>query len=112
MNIAAKLQTPLQQLLKLEERVRQAGVCLPDEGDLKQKFHGIKCVINGMKCIINMQVVAEVINERQVTTIPGTAGWIEGIINYRGVLVPVYRPGELLIPAAEKRWTLRRMRAP
>lgn len=87
--------TPLQQLLLLEERARQAGVRLPD-ADQERGFHGIKCVINGKDCVINLREVAEVIDSRPVTPIPGTAIWIEGVINYRGALVPVYRPHDFL----------------
>jgi chemotaxis signal transduction protein len=87
--------TPLQQLLLLEERARQAGVRLPDT-DQERGFHGIKCVINGRDCVINLREVAEVIDSRPVTPIPGTAAWIEGVINYRGALVPVYRPHDFL----------------
>ncbi len=88
--------TPLQQLLLLEERVRQAGVRLPDDAEQERWFHGIKCVINGSDCIINLREVAEVIDARPVTPIPGTAKWIEGVMNYRGTLVPVYRPHDFL----------------
>lgn len=87
---------PLQQLFLLEERVRQAGVHLPDEADLLRRFHGIKCVVCGVDCVINMREVAEVFDDRQVTPIPGTARWIEGVMNYRGTLVPVYLPHEYL----------------
>ena len=88
--------TPLQQLFLLEERVRQAGVRLPDDLETERAFHGIKCVISGRDCVINLREVAEVIDKRAVTPIPGTAAWIEGVINYRGALVPVYRPHAFL----------------
>lgn len=99
--------TPLQQLLLLEERVRQAGVALPD-ADQGRGFHGIKCVINGRDCVINLREVAEVIDARPVTPIPGTANWIEGVINYRGALVPVYRPHDFLRPENDVDPTLAR----
>jgi len=92
--------TPLQQLFLLEERVRQAGVRLPD-ADMERSFHGVKCVINGRNCVINLREVAEVIDRRPVTPIPGTARWIEGVLNYRGALVPVYRPHDFLARTAD-----------
>lgn len=92
--------TPLQQLFLLEERARQAGVRLPD-ADAVQAFHGIKCVLNGYACVINLREVAEVIEKRPVTPIPGAAAWIEGVINYRGVLVPVFRPHDFLARGAD-----------
>lgn len=98
--------TPLQQLLLLEERVRQAGVRLPEMDE--RGFHGIKCVINGRDCIVNLREVAEVIDARPVTPIPGTVAWIEGVINYRGALVPVYRPHDFLSPEKDLDPTLAR----
>jgi chemotaxis signal transduction protein len=89
--------TPLQQLFLLEERARLAGVHLPDEKGMdNQRFHGVKCVINGLESVINMRHVVEAIDDRKVTPIPGTAGWIEGVMNYRGTMVPVYRIHEFL----------------
>lgn len=99
--------TPLQQLLLLEERARQAGVRLPDT-DQERGFHGIKCVINGRDCVVNLREVAEVIDSRPVTPIPGTAAWIEGVINYRGALVPVYRPHDFLNVGGSAEATLAR----
>lgn len=89
--------TPLQQLFLLEERARLAGVHLPDETDRDhRRFHGVKCVINGLQSVINMRHVVEAIDDRKVTSIPGSAAWIEGVMNYRGAMVPVYRIHELL----------------
>jgi chemotaxis signal transduction protein len=87
------LHTPLQQLILLAERVRQAGASLPDAGQ-EQALHGIKCVIAGRNCIIKLREVAEVIDSRPVAAVPGTAPWVEGVFNYRGALVPVYRLGD------------------
>lgn len=84
------LHTPLQQLLLLEERVRQAGVTLPD-AEQDQAFHGLRCVIGGHHCIIKLAAVAEVSDNRRVTPVPGAAGWVEGVFNFRGALVPVFR---------------------
>lgn len=92
-NSKGGLHTPLHQLMLLEERVRQAGVTLPEAGQ-DQTFHGIKCVISGRNCIINLREVAEVIDSRPVAAVPGTESWVEGVFNYRGALVPVYRLGD------------------
>lgn len=70
---------------------------LPDElGKDQQRFHGVKCVVNGLECVINMRHVVEAIDDRKVTPIPGTAAWVEGVMNYRGTMVPVYRIHEFL----------------
>lgn len=67
-----------------------AGAVLPEELDQQNRFSGIKCVIKGVDCLIDMRRVVEVIEDKQVTQIPGTVNWIEGVMNYRGALVPVY----------------------
>lgn len=99
--MAGGFRTPLQQLFLLEERARLAGVHLPDESGRDQhQFYGVKCVINGSECVINMRHVVEVVDERKVTSIPGTADWVEGVMNYRGTMVPVYRVHAFLKPTA------------
>lgn len=98
---AGGLRTPLQQLFLLEERARLAGVHLPDEAARDQNsFYGVKCVINGLECIINMRHVVEAIDDRKVTAIPGAADWVDGVMNYRGSMVPVYRIHAFLKPGA------------
>lgn len=82
--------TPLQQLLLLEERVRRTGAMLPEDADNKDRFHGIKCVINGERCLVDIRMVSEVLEDKVVTGIPGAVSWIEGVMNFRGVFVPVY----------------------
>lgn len=99
--MAGGFRTPLQQLFLLEERARLAGVHLPDEsGRDQQLFYGVKCIINGLECVINMRHVVEVIDEKKVTAIPGSAAWIEGVMNYRGTMVPVYKVHAFLKPSA------------
>ncbi len=85
-----RFKTPLQQLLLLEERVRRTGASLPEDASQMERFHGIKCLINEVSCVVDIKTVAEVIKVRHVTPIPGAVGWIEGVMNFRGALVPVY----------------------
>ena len=82
--------TPLQQILLLEESVRRTGATLPEDADQKDRFNGIRCVFQGMQCLLDIRAVAEVIEDKKVTPIPGTVEWIEGVMNYQGTLVPVY----------------------
>lgn len=96
MNMAGT-STPLQQLFRLEERARLAGVHLPDESTSGTgEFFGVKCVINGLDCVVSMRHVVEAIDPRRVTTIPFTANWVDGVMNYRGSMVPVFRLHALL----------------
>lgn len=91
MNMAG-IRTPLQQLFQLEERARLAGVHLPDESTSGTgEFFGVKCVVNGLDCVISMRHVVEAIDPKKVTAIPGTADWVDGVMNYRGSMVPVFR---------------------
>lgn len=93
---AGGFHTPLQQLLLLEERIRLAGATLPEDVDQHNRFHSIKCVIAGNPCLIDIRQVSEVIEDKQVTPIPNSVEWIEGVMNYRGSLVAVYSVNRFL----------------
>ncbi len=90
LNHSNGFKSPLQQLLLLEERVRRTGASLPEDASQMERFHGIKCLIDEATCVVDITTVAEVIKVRHVTPIPGAVGWIEGVMNFRGALVPVY----------------------
>jgi len=91
-----RFKSPLQQLLLLEERVRRTGASLPEDASQLERFHGIKCLINDVSCVVDIGRVAEVIKVRYVTPIPGAVSWIEGVMNFRGALVPVYNLKQFL----------------
>ena len=45
--------------------------------------------VNGIDCGIEIGYVTEIIGIQPITAIPNTAGYIKGIINIRGTIVPV-----------------------
>ncbi len=94
-----RFKSPLQHLRLLEERVRRTGASLPQDASQLKRFHGIKCLINKVSCVVDISTVAEVIKVRYVTPIPGAVAWIEGVMNFRGALVPVYNLQQFLIQA-------------
>lgn len=90
LKMAINFDTPLQKLLLLEERIRRTGATLPEDADNKVRFNGIKCHIKEENCLLDIREVAEVIQEKAVTPVPGAQSWIEGVINFHGAMVPVF----------------------
>ena len=78
--------------------MRRVGATLPEDIDHLKRFNGIKCMVSGVRCLIDIRRVTEVIEERAVTPVPGTVLWVEGIMNFRGTLVPVYNSHRFLMP--------------
>jgi twitching motility protein PilI len=77
-------------LLNLEERVRLSGAMLPRTVDTRERWAGLRCSIAGMNCVLPLNDVAEVLENRTLTAIPGCAAWVKGVVNLRGRLLPVF----------------------
>ncbi len=82
--------SPLRQLLILEERVRLSGSALPQSSDYRPHWSGIKIRIAAGDFILRMDDVAEILENRPLTRIPGCASWVLGVVNLRGRLLPVF----------------------
>ena len=85
-----KSKEALHQLFVLEERVRQNDSKLPTDVDLRVRAPKVRCKISEFNLIIRMEDVAEILDVFNLTVIPGCAGWVKGVYNLRGRLLPVY----------------------
>ena len=81
-------------LLSLEEAVLLNGDAVPKNADSSEQWFGVRCVIAGMNFIVPLHLVAEILEPRSVTVIPGCAGWVKGLMNVRGRLLPVFGVSE------------------
>ena len=90
MNAATAFTDPFSQLLILEERVRLCGASLPKREDTRAHWHGVKAVTAGRRLILPLDDVAEILEARQCTRVPGCASWVLGVLNLRGRLLPVF----------------------
>lgn len=77
-------------LLGLEEAVFLNGGAVPKNADAREQWSGVKCQVAGMNVIVPLPQVKEILEPRPLTAIPGCAGWIKGLMNVRGRLLPVF----------------------
>src|SRR5687767_11041676 len=81
-------------LLSLEEAVLLNGSAVPKNADAREQWSGVRCVVAGMNFVVPLQQVAEILEPRALTSIPGCAGWVKGLMNVRGRLLPVFGVSE------------------
>jgi twitching motility protein PilI len=81
-------------LLSLEEAVLLNGGAVPKSTDSSAQWSGVRCVVAGMNFIVPLHQVAEILEPRSVTSIPGCAAWVKGLMNVRGRLLPVFGVSE------------------
>ena len=81
-------------LLELEEAVLLNGGAVPKNADSREQWSGVRCLVAGMNFIVPLHQVAEILEPRAVTSIPGCAGWVKGLMNVRGRLLPVFGVSE------------------
>ena len=78
------------QLLLLEERVRRCAPSLPRTVDYREHWPGIRLGIGGADYVVRIDDIAEILEKRSPTRIPGCAPWLKGVLNLRGRMLPVY----------------------
>lgn len=83
-------------LLSLEEAVLLNGGEFVRNADSREQWSGVKCVVAGTSFILPLDQVAEILEPRFITAIPGCASWVKGLMNVRGRLLPVFGLSEFL----------------
>jgi twitching motility protein PilI len=81
-------------LLSLEEAVLLNGGAVPKNVDAREQWSGVRCVVAGMNFVMPLHQVGEILEPRALTAIPGCAGWVKGLMNVRGRLLPVFSVSE------------------
>ncbi len=81
--------TPFQQLLRLEQGFREQAAALPARQETKEYWSGIGFSMGGQYYVAPMGEVTEVLPEPRYTVLPGVKGWVRGVANVRGRLLPV-----------------------
>src|SRR5688500_5799888 len=82
-------------LLNLEEAVLLNGRAVPKNTDAREQWSGVRCLVAGTNFIVPVNQVAEILEPRSVTAIPGCAPWVKGLMNVRGRLLPVFGISEV-----------------
>lgn len=82
-------QTPFQILLEIDQRCRALAAGLPSQQAAVQTWSGIGFRMGDRYLVAPMGEVGEVLHEPRYTLLPGVKGWVKGVANVRGRLLPV-----------------------
>jgi twitching motility protein PilI len=85
----AKHSHPFELLRTLEETYQRSAAGLPQQREIKKPWTGIGFRIGDMNLVAGVDDVHEILYYPRLTVIPGTKGWVRGMANVRGTLMPI-----------------------
>ncbi|UCC56673.1 MAG: purine-binding chemotaxis protein CheW [Gammaproteobacteria bacterium] len=88
MNEATEMD-PVALLRAMETGCRNAAAGLPENIDPSEEWSGIAFRLGDQQLLVPVGEVIETLSLPQLTAIPNTADWVNGIANVRGRLLPV-----------------------
>jgi twitching motility protein PilI len=80
---------PLLILAGLEQRFRAQATGLPMQAEATEYWRGIGFELGGSRLLVPLDRVEEILTVPSLTRVPLTKGWVLGIANVRGNLLPV-----------------------
>ncbi len=80
---------PFLRLVDIQQQCRAALHQLPVEEKILEIWSSVGFILNGTRFVAPMDEVAEILNMPRITPVPGVGGWIKGIANVRGRLLPI-----------------------
>ncbi len=80
---------PLALLQDIEQRSLQNTHGLPQRAETRVLWHGIGFRIGDITLVAPLTQVNEILHYPKLTLVPGTLGWVKGLANIRGTLLPV-----------------------
>ncbi len=87
---------PYDLLVEIERRTRASLAAKDAEGGVSQEWVGIAFRIGDQRFLASRDDVREVLMPPPITRVPGARGWLAGIANVRGQLLPVIDLGAFL----------------
>lgn len=78
-----------QKLVALQRLCRANATGLPQQADIVEYWSGIGFTMDGVKYVSPIPQVSEILHVPRYTKVPGVLGWIKGIANVRGRLLPI-----------------------
>jgi twitching motility protein PilI len=78
-----------QTLLEVAVNTRRTAKGLPAQLDIKPHWSGIGFVLFGRRFVAPMGEITEMLEIPHFTHLPGVQGWIKGLANVRGRLLPL-----------------------
>ncbi len=85
----AKHSHPFELLRALEEKYQGSAAGLPQQREIKKPWTGIGFRIGDVNLVAGVDDVHEILYYPRLTVIPGTKGWVRGMANVRGTLLPI-----------------------
>jgi len=80
---------PVALLRAMESDCREAAAGLPEKVEHREEWSGIAFRLGDQQLLVPMGEVIETLPMPQLSIVPNTAGWVHGIANLRGRLLPV-----------------------
>jgi twitching motility protein PilI len=80
---------PYEHLRRLHERGHAAQRDLPAQAETREEWSGVGFRIGGSHYLAAMGEVTEILSVPELARIPHTRGWVRGMANVRGNLLPV-----------------------
>lgn len=88
--------SPFETLKELDRRCRTNSSGLPVASGVIDDWLGIGFAINGIPLIARMDDVSEILPPPDMIRVPGVIGWVKGLANIRGNLMPILDMKEFL----------------
>lgn len=76
-------------LVALQRLCRERAAGLPQQTEIIEYWSGIGFTMDGVKYVSPIAEVSEILPVPRYTRVPGVMGWMKGIANVRGRLLPI-----------------------
>ena len=88
---------------EIDQRCRSGSKGLPTGTKVVDDWVGIGFLLNGKKLVAQMSDIAEILPPPETIRVPGVLGWVQGLANVRGTLLPILDMNVFLQYARKKR---------
>ena len=85
----ADAQSVYLKLFALQRLCRERATGLPQQAEVIEYWSGIGFTMDGVKYVSPIPEVSEILHVPRYTRVPGVLGWMKGIANVRGRLLPI-----------------------
>lgn len=81
--------SPFALLLALEQRALREALPVPQEVEIRDEWSGVAFRLGEISFVASLNEVVELLSYPAVTRVPATKGWVRGLANVRGSLLPI-----------------------
>ncbi|CBL47266.1 Twitching motility protein, CheW analog, possibly involved in chemotaxis [gamma proteobacterium HdN1] len=76
-------------LVEIAQRSRANARGLPEQEEATVQWSGVGFTLDSRKYVVPMGEVSEILEMPRFTQVPGVKGWVKGVANVRGRLMPI-----------------------